>query len=167
MAAVITGTHSMNSILIALVAALALHHLIYAIQNLVNIRQAHGFVKTVFGQDEAPFYPRSMVPAIRNPLLVWAGLIVIIAFELAAGLLLAAGALAMFGALGSPADFVLASQWAVLGCGVALLLWFGLFLTVAAAGFQMWQMQLGEGAMRGAFYSGVFSGLVLVLLRAL
>lgn len=147
--------------------ALALHHLIYAVQNLVNIRQAYGYVQAVFSQDEAPFYPKSLVPAIRNPLLVRAGLVIIIAFELAAGLLLAAGAIVMLGAVGSPADLALASRWAVLGCGVALLLWFGLFLTVAAAGFQMWQMQLGEGAMRGAFYSGVFSGLVLLLLQVL
>jgi len=155
----------MEAMLIALVAALALQHLLYAIQNLLNPKQAHGFVQAVFAQDEAPLYPRSMMPALRHPALTWLALIVIIGFELGAGTLLAVGAFKMSGAIDSPADFVAASEWAILGCGVALVLWFGLFLTIAAALFQMWQMELGEGAMRGAFYSGMFSAVVLVLLQ--
>lgn len=154
----------MEWILVGLVAALALHHIIYGLQNLANLKAAHGYVLTVFSQAEAPFYDRSLMPALRSPALAWLGLLVIIGCELAAGLLLGFGAIEMAGAIGSEADFTAASEWAVIGCGIALLLWFGLFLTVAAALFQMWQMQLGEGAMRGAFYSGMFSGLVLVLL---
>jgi len=155
----------MEIILTALVAALAAHHLIYAAQNLVNLDAARGFVAVVLAQDDAPAYPRSMMPALRHPALVWLALIVIIGFELAAGTLLAVGAVAMAGAIDSPADFVAAGEWAILGCGLALLLWFGLFLTIAAALFQMWQMELGEGAMRGAFYSGMFSAIVLFLLQ--
>lgn len=154
----------MEWILVGLVAALALHHLIYGLQNLVNLEAAHGYVHTVFRQAEAPFYGRSLMPALRSPALAWLGLAVIITFELSAGLLLGVGAIEMAGVVGTPSAFAEASRWAMLGCGIALLLWFGLFLTIAAALFQMWQMQLGEGAMRGAFYSGMFSGLVLVLL---
>jgi len=157
----------MEIIVTALVAFLALHHLIYAAQNLFNLNQAYDAVTTVFGQDDAPAYPNSIMPKIRHPVLVWFGLIVIIGMELAAGLLLGWGAIAMLGALGSPADFAAAGEWALLGCGLALILWFGLFLTLASALFQMWQMQLGEGATRGAFSSGVFSGLVMLLLLSL
>ena len=155
----------MEILIAALVTFLALHHLIFAIQNLFNLQQAYGCVEAVFGQAEAPLYPRSMMPPVRSPVLLWAALIIIIAGEFAAGLALAVGAVEMFLASGgSPADFVAATEWALIGCGIALLVWFGLFLTMATTFFQMWQMQLGEGAMAGAFHSGVFSGLVMLIL---
>lgn len=155
----------MEIIVAALVAFLALHHLIYAIQNLFNLNQAYSYVEAVFGQAEAPFYPRSMMPPVRNPVLLWIALIVIIAAEFAAGLALAAGALQMFMASGaSPADFAAATEWALIGCGIALLIWFGLFLTLGAALFQMWQTQLGQGAMGDAYRNGMFAGLVMLIL---
>ena len=155
----------MEILVAALVAFLALHHLIYAIQNLFNMEQAYNCVEAVFGQGEAPLYPRSMMPSIRSPVLLWAALIVIIAAEFAAGMALAAGAVQMFMAgAGSPADFAAATEWALIGCGIALLIWFGLFLTIGAALFQMWQTQLGQGAMGDAFRSGVFAGLVMLIL---
>jgi len=154
----------MEIVLTALVAALAAHHLVYAAQNLVNLDAARGFVAVVLAQDDAPAYPRSIMPALRHPLLVRAVLTIIIGFEIAAGALLGWGAVQMLGTGASPAGFAAASEWAILGCGVALVLWFGLFLTIAAALFQMWQMELGEGAMRGAFYSATFTAVVLFLL---
>lgn len=155
----------MEIIVAALVAFLALHHLIYAIQNLFNLEQAYSYVEAVFGQAEAPFYPRSMMPPVRSPVLLWAALIFIIAAEFAAGLALAAGAVQMFMAGGgSPADFAAATEWALIGCGIALLIWFGLFLTLGAALFQMWQTQLGQGAMGDACRNGMFAGLVMLIL---
>ncbi|MEX2500187.1 MAG: DUF2165 family protein [Wenzhouxiangellaceae bacterium] len=155
----------MEILVTSLVAFLALHHLIYAVQNLFNLEQAYSYVEAVFGQDEAPFYPRSMMPAIRQPVLLWAALIVIIAAEFAAGLALAAGAVQMLMASGaSPSDFAAATEWALIGCGIALLIWFGLFMTLGAALFQMWQTQLGQGAMGDAYRNGMFAGLVMLIL---
>lgn len=155
----------MEILVATLVAFLALHSLIYAIQNLLNLEQAYGYVEAVFGQSEAPFYPRSMMPPIRQPALLWAALAFIIAAEFAAGIALAIGAIQMFLASGgSPADFVAATEWALIGCGIALLIWFGLFLTIGAALFQMWQTQLGQGAMGDAFRNGMFAGLVMLIL---
>ncbi len=154
----------MEMILTALVAFLALHHLIFAIQNLFNLEQAYNCVEAVFGQGEAPLYPHSMMPSISSPILLWAALIIIIATEFAAGLALATGAVQMFMAGGgSPADFAAATEWTLIGCGIALLLWFGLFLTIGSALFQMWQTQLGQGAMGDAFRSGMFAGLVMLI----
>lgn len=155
----------MEILVAALVAFLALNHLLYGIQNLFNLEQAYGFVEAAFGQDEAPFYPRSMMPPIRNKVLLWPALIFIIAAEFAAGLALATGAVQMFIAGGgSPADFAAATEWALIGCGIALLLWFGLFMTLGAALFQMWQTQLGQGAMGDAYRNGMFAGLVMLIL---
>ena len=57
----------MDIIITALVAFLALNHLVYAVQNLVNLKRAYGFVDAVFSQHEAPLYPRSIMPALRSP----------------------------------------------------------------------------------------------------
>ncbi|MBS3743065.1 MAG: DUF2165 family protein [Wenzhouxiangellaceae bacterium] len=158
----------MEILVATLVAFLALHSLIYAVQNLFNLKQAYGYVEAVFGQADAPFYPRSMMPPIRQPALLWAALAFIIAAEFAAGIALATGAIQMFLASGgSPADFVAATEWALIGCGIALLIWFGLFLTIGAALFQMWQTQLGQGAMGDAFRNGMFTGLVMLILLIL
>ncbi|MDT8322105.1 MAG: DUF2165 family protein [Xanthomonadales bacterium] len=155
----------MEIIITILVAFLALNHLIYAIQNLFNLKQAHGFVEAVFTQQETPFYPRSIMPPLRSPVLTWAGLFVIIAAETTVGVMLAASAFLMAAAAGTtPANFAAAGEWALIGCGVALLLWFGLFLSIGAALFQMWQTPLGQGAMSDAYRNGVFAALVLLLL---
>ena len=155
----------MERIITAMVALLALNHLLYAIQNLFNLNQAYRFVAAVLSQDERPLYPRSIMPPVRRPVLVWAGLFIIIAAEGAAGLTLAWGALSMFAASGtSAAAFARASEWAILGCGMALAIWFGVFLTLGAALFQMWQTPSGQAAMGDAFRNGVFTGLVLLLM---
>jgi len=155
----------MEILVAGLVSFLALHHLIYAIQNLFNLQQAYGYVEAVLGQAEAPFYPHSIMPPLRSPALLWAALGLIIACESAAGIALATGAFQMFLAGGgSPADFAAATEWALIGCGIALLIWFGLFLTIGAALFQMWQTQLGQGAMGDAYRNGMFAGLVMLIL---
>lgn len=64
----------------------------------------------------------------------------------------------------SPADFAAATECALIGSSIALLLWFGLCSTIGAALFQLWQTPLGQGAMGDAFGNGVFTGLVMLTL---
>src|SRR6056297_1729547 len=155
----------MEILVASLVAFLALMHLAYAIQNVLNMTQAGEAIAGVLGQADAPVYPRSLMPSIRSPVLIWIALVVIIAVQFAAGGALALGAVQMFMAGGgSPADFAAATEWALIGCGIALLLWFGLFLTIGAALFQMWQTPLGQGAMGDAYRNGMFAGVVMLIL---
>ncbi|HKL50073.1 MAG TPA: DUF2165 family protein [Wenzhouxiangellaceae bacterium] len=155
----------MEFLIAGLVAFLALMHLAYAIQNVLNPTQAGEAIADVLGQAEAPVYPRSMMPPIRSRVSIWTALILIIALQFAAGAALALGAVQMFIAGGgSPADFAAATEWALIGCGIALLLWFGLFLTIGAALFQMWQTPLGQGAMGDAYRNGTFAGVVMLIL---
>lgn len=155
----------MEILIAALVAFLALMHMIYAIQNLLNLEAGHGAVSAVLGQADAPVYARSLMPSVQSPALIWIALLLIIGAQIAAGAILAFGAMQMFAASGdSPADFIAATEWALVGCGIALLLWFGLFLTIGAALFQMWQTPVGQGAMGDAFRNGVFVGIVMLIL---
>jgi predicted small integral membrane protein len=147
----------MASITGLLVAVLAMMHLAYALQNLMNPAAAHGAVRAVLGQEERPIYGRSLFPPVRHPWLTGLALAAIIALQLAAGIVLGAGAyaLATTGHAG-PAS---------IGCGLALLLWFGLFLGIGAPLFQMWQTPMGQGAIADAFRNGTLSAVVLFLLR--
>lgn len=147
----------MASIIALLVAVLALMHLAYAAQNLMNPAAAHGAVRAVLGQEERPIYRRSILPPIRQPWLTGSALAAIIALQLAAGIVLAAGAAALF-STGGP-------DRAMLGCGLALLLWFGLFLGIGAPLFQMWQTPMGQGAIADAFRNGASTAVILFLLR--
>lgn len=64
-----------------------------------------------------------------------------------------------------PAAFAQSKQWAIVGCGVAMAVWLGLFMAVGSAYFQMWQMELGISSLEGAFMYVVSSGIVLLLVN--
>ena len=49
---------------------------------------------------------------------------------------------------------------------MALFVWFGLFMVVGGAYFQMWQTPLGGAAQAGAFQYAMISGLVLLFVNA-
>ena len=59
-------------------------------------------------------------------------------------------------------DFNGAKTYAVLGCGMALIVWFGGFTVIGAALFQMWQGQVGVSSFEGAHMYLVPSGIVLL-----
>ena len=105
------------------------------------------------------------VPAVTSPILVWFMLSVIIVLELLAGLFLGKGAVDLFRARNSTADeFNSAKLYAIAGCGIGVLVWFGLFGALAGAYFQMWQTEAGNRALAGSFWYSMQLGLVWILL---
>lgn len=69
----------------------------------------------------------------------------------------------LFAARGaSPADFQAAKRYGIASAGLALLLWFGLFMGVGGAFFQMWQTPAGIAALEGAFMYAMSSAIVLL-----
>ena len=77
---------------VALAAFAAIFCLMYAVQNVMNLQAAHGFVALVLGMGGHDAYPAHFGPAIHSPALVWIALIIIVALEFLAGLLAARGA---------------------------------------------------------------------------
>lgn len=151
---------------IVLVGFVALLCLLYAAQNVVNLQAAYGFVYAALSMADHVAYPDSLGPAITAPALVWAALIFIIALEFTAGLVAARGAWDLWVARNAPpATFNEAKTYAVLGCGLGLVVWFGLFTTLGGAYFQMWQTQLGGGSLGGAFQFAVQIGIVLLFVN--
>ena len=48
------------------------------------------------------------------------------------------------------------------GAGTAMVVWFGGFVVIGGALFQMWQTRVGTGSFEGAFIYGATSALVLL-----
>lgn len=155
----------MRYIKILLAAFVAMFCVFYAVQNLVNLDEAHGFVAYVAGMADHNLYPSHFGPAITAPALTWTMLWIIIAFEMGAGLIAAKGAFDLFRARSGSADeFNGAKSWALAGCGVAILTWFGLFSALAGTYFQMWQTEAGLNALRDSSLFSIQHGVVLLVL---
>ena len=150
---------------IMIAAFIAVFCLMYAIQNLMNLQAAHGFVALMASMSDHAAYPKHFGPAIASPAIVWVLLLIIIAGELAAGLLAAKGSLDMWKARVADAEaFNAAKTYAYAACGVAILVWFGIFSAVGGAYFQMWQTAAGETPlMHASTFSIQFAALWLVL----
>lgn len=89
---------------------------------------------------------------VDDPVVHWIALALVIIGELAIGFFGLKGAWEMFAARnGSVEQFPAAKSAGLWAAGLALLVWFGFFMTFGAAFFQMWQTELGAGSMEGAF----------------
>lgn len=155
----------MRLIKILLAAFVSLFCIFYAVQNIVNLQAAHGFVVYVASMADHSAYPAHFGPPITAPALTWTMLLIIIALEMGAGLLAGKGAYDLVRARNAPADeFNAAKSYAMAGCGVAIVLWFGLFSAVAGAYFQMWQTDAGLNALRDASVFSIQHGVVLLIL---
>jgi predicted small integral membrane protein len=157
----------MNRLLkFSLIVFVSLFCLMYAAQNLVNLGPAYSFVNSVISMADHTAYPTSFGPALSGSFLTWLILAIIIVLEILAGLLAGKGAMDMWNARHeSAAEFNAAKKYGVIGCGVALVIWFGLFSTIGGAYFQMWQTPLGNAALTGAFQYAMLNGLVLLVVN--
>ena len=144
----------------------ALGALLWAVQNLVNLESAYGSVAYVLSNADHVAYPKSVGPAITSPALVWLALGVILAGEFATGLLAAKGAWDMFARRhASAAEFHAAKRFAVLGCGMAVVVWFGIFTVIGGALFQMWQTEIGDASFTGALHYAIINAAILIFLE--
>lgn len=151
----------------AFVAAFGLLVTIFALNNIVNFDIALTHVAYVVGQTEHAVYPKGLVPVLGGDAIVTAILCLIIAAELAAGVTLLKGGFDMARALGGPAEaFEEAKSTALLGCLLAIGVWFGLFVLVGGGFYQMWQTGLGRGSFNDSSTMVIFAGLVFLITRS-
>ena len=151
---------------ICLVLFVAIFCLMYAGQNLVNLHAAFDFVADIVSMGNQVVYPRSFGPAIHSPAFIWILLCIIITLEIVAGLLAVKGAMDLWKVRNADATaFNNAKTFAILGAGMAVVVWFGLFSTLGGAYFQMWQTELGSVALQGAFQYAVLNGIVLIFVN--
>ncbi len=135
-----------------LVAVIGFHALIYALQNVANIEAAQASLSYVMSGADNTAYPDTLFFKSDNPTLAWIALAIVLAGEFATAFFGIKGGWDLFAARkGDAAAFTAAKRTAVYAAGFALLTWFGLFMTIGSAFFQMWQTQVGDGSLKGAF----------------
>ena len=148
---------------ILLVLFIGLHALIYALQNVANLEEAHAALGYVLSAAGHEVYPDSLFFSVTSPKLHWAALWLVIVGEFAIGFFGIKGAWDMFAARNATAEqFHAAKSSGVYAAGIALLVWFGFFMTFGAAFFQMWQTEIGAGSMEGAFMYSMASAITMM-----
>ena len=146
------------------VAIIALLCLAYAIQNVVNLDAAYASFAYVMSNVDHVAYPKSFMPVITSPALLWVALTLVLVGEFAAGIFAAIGAWSMFSARNATADeFKRAKKFALTGCALGVIVWLGLFGTFGGAFFQMWQTEIGKASMDGAFQFFVSCAVVFII----
>lgn len=149
----------------ALVATVALLFLLFAFGNLTDYGSNRAFVQHVLSMDT--IFPDSTLRwrAITDPGLQTAAYWLIIAWELATGLVLAVATVRLVAASRDAGAFATAKPLAVVGLTMGLLLYGLGFVTVGGEWFAMWQSHDWNG-LDGATRFIVLGGVVLLVLLA-
>jgi len=151
---------------IALVTLVGLQAWFYVAGNLANWQSGFGAVAYVLAMEGHEIYGNHIVPTIESPALVTIAFLIILTGEFLVGALSLKGARDLWNARSADADgFNSAKEFALLGTGMALLVWFGGFIVIGGALFQMWQTQIGSGSFDDAFVFATTAGLILLFLN--
>ncbi len=147
----------------ALVAVIGFHALIYALQNVANIEAAHGSLLYVISGADQEVYPATLFFKSANPALAWLALAIVLLGEFTVAAFGLKGGWDLFAARKESAEaFHAAKRSGALAAGFALLTWFGLFMTIGSAFFQMWQNAVGDGSLKGAFMFAMASAVTML-----
>lgn len=151
---------------IVFVALISLLCLFYAGQNVANLDSCYQAFAYVLSRTDHQVYPASIFPAIESPVLIWLVLTVVVALEFLAGLFAAKGAWDLWDARKAPAaTFNTSKTYALLGCGIGVVVWLGLFGVFGGALFQMWQTEIGGGSLADAFKFSTSCALVFLIVN--
>lgn len=149
----------------ALSVAVGLQALFWFGNNLINWETATGAVAYALSQADQSGYERHLVPPIASPAAATALLALVVLAEALAGVLALWGAVQQWRSRHGNADaFSSAKRYAVLGSGIAVLVWFLLFGVFGGALLQMGQAPGLRPALDGAFKFASYSFLVLIYL---
>ncbi|HXI88149.1 MAG TPA: DUF2165 family protein [Parvularculaceae bacterium] len=149
-----------------LILFVGLQGLFYAVQNIVNLDQARQVVTVVVTMTNHSVYPHHFGPSITAPALIWAVVWMIILGELLVGLLGLKGSYDLLAAARQSAEkFNASKSFAILSCGVSMIIWFGFFLALGGAYFEMWQTDIGVNSYRDAFMFAASAGVVMIFVN--
>ena len=146
-----------------LVLFIGVHALFYALQNIANINEAHAALGYVISGADQTAYPHTLFFKSSSSILHWAALVTVLTAEFAVAFFGIKGGWDLFVARNRSAEeFHAAKRAGAWAAGLAILTWFGLFMTFGGAFFQMWQNEVGDGSLRGAFYFATASVLTML-----
>ena len=150
---------------IGLTLAVGLLAGLWFLTNLLNWDIAHGAVVYTLSQADQVGYPTHLVPPITSPAIATIVLLAIVSGEGAAGALALTGAYRMWAArkLDEQA-FRTAKRFAILGAGIAVLVWFLLFQVIGGTLILMGQSEGARSALEGAFRFAAYCFMTLIYL---
>lgn len=148
----------------AITASVGLMALLYLMHNLANLPQAYAFFVYTTSHADQTAYPVTLLPVPAAALVVIA-MILVFSLELITGLGGLLGAWKLWSLRkADAATFEGGKTWAKIAMGAAVLNWWGLFQGIAVAGYQLWQMPLGEGPNHGSWIYGGMAMMTLIYL---
>ena len=146
-----------------LVLIVGMNGLLCALQNVANLSQAHDALAYVISGTDQDTYPHTLFFRSPSPGLAWFALACVVGGEFSVGFFGLKGARDLFAARkGSAKQFHAAKSAGVWAAGLALLTWFGLFVTIGGAFFQMWQTPTGASSQEHAFEFAAISTLTIL-----
>ena len=112
-------------------------------------------------------YSTHIFPPITNPIIITLIFICIIIGEFLVGAFSLKGAWDLWKVRHDSSDvFNSSKSFAIIGSGMALVVWFGGFVVIGGALFQMWQTTIGANSFKDAFVFAATSGIVLLFVNA-
>ena len=153
---------SIRYLKIILVVFVGLTGLLFVAGNIANWNAGLESVGYVLSMEGHEIYGSHIFPPVTNSAFVTIAFLLILAGEFLVGALSLKGAWDLWSTRKGSADAFNASKtYAILGTGMALVVWFGGFIVIGGALFQMWQTKIGAGSFHDAFIFAVMGGLVL------
>lgn len=149
---------------IILVLFVGLQALLYVAANTANWSAGVGAVGYVLSMEGHDIYGTHIFPPVTHPALVTIAYLLILTGESLVGVLSLKGAWELWNARKASADVFNASKaFALLGTGMAMVVWFGGFIVIGGALFQMWQTEIGAGSFDNAFVFAATGGLIMLI----
>jgi predicted small integral membrane protein len=146
----------------AIVASVALMALMYVAHNFANLQQAYDFFIYSTSHTDKEAYPVTLLP-VPPKFLIVIGMVLVFSLELVAGLGGLFGAWKLWSLRSADAvSYETGKKWAKIAMGAAVVNWWGLFQGVAVAGYQLWQMPLGQGPFDGSWVYGGMAMMTLI-----
>jgi predicted small integral membrane protein len=149
---------------IILVVFVGLQGILYVAGNSANWNTGLDTVAYVLSMEGHEIYGSHIFPPITNQVLVTITFLMILMGELLVGVLSLKGAWDLWEMRKENAhDFNASKTYALLGAGMAMIVWFGGFIVIGGALFQMWQTQIGASSFRDAFVFAATGGFVFLI----
>jgi predicted small integral membrane protein len=135
--------------------------LLFFLDNLFNLQSAYSVTSFVVSGAEQPYY-KILGPTVSASWLTWLSLFIIMAGELAVGVLGVLGALQMVKArAGSQDGFDTAKSYALAAGALGMIVWYGFFVVLGEGYFHMWQTETGLASVEGAFRYGTVCAVLM------
>ena len=139
---------------------------LFFLDNLLNLEAAYGAVAGIVSGADQPFY-KIIGPTITSTWLTYLALFMIMAGELAVGVLGLLGAGRMLKERQGSAESFAAAKTAAVHAGiVGMLLWYGFFIVIGEGYFGMWQSVAGVASAEGAFRYGTVCAVLMFFIAS-